>query len=603
MNKFITKAMEKHGNKYDYSLVEYKNANTKIKIICPIHGIFEQTPSDHYKGGCRKCSYLLISAINSSSTEEFIIRAKRKHGDKYDYSLVEYKNCGTKVKIICPKHGMFTQTPVIHLRSGCKLCFFDHLSKEHSISTEEFIIRAKRKHGDKYDYSLVDYKDANTKIKIICPVHGIFEQVPYSHLVSNCKKCALANDPKELFDAFVVKANKKHNNKYDYSLVEYKNSDIKIKIVCPKHGPFWQTPRNHLWFGCKKCGNEIVYNKHDKNSIIKLFKKKHGEKYNYDLVNYEGYTKNVKIICPTHGAFEQLPSNHVKGCGCIRCNQISNSKAEKEISHFLKQYVVNIENNRTDIIQDRELDIYLPDYKLAIEHNGLYWHSYNNLSSEYKKKHYDKTNLCAEKGITLIHIFENEWVSKQEIIKSILLSKLNKNSRIYARNCQIKELENNEYNNFINNNHLQGITYSKIKFGLYHNSILYCVLGMRKHHKHDWEISRFCNLLNYNVIGGFSRLLNYFMKTHNPTDILTYADRRYSNGNLYLKNGFKLQKITNPGYYYVKGIKLFNRISFQKHKLSKKLAIYDPNLTETQNMFNNGYRRIWDSGHYKFTIR
>ena len=171
--EFIKRAREVHGDKYDYSLVDYKNMTTKIKIICPVHGVFEQRPSDHLRGDCIFCA-----GKNKLTTEEFIKRAKEVHGDKYDYSLVEYKGIYEKVKIICPVHGVFEQSPNKHLNAKhrCPIC-----SKGIN-STKEFIKKAKEIHGNKYDYSLVDYKNTYQKVKIICPVHGVFEQSPSNHL-------------------------------------------------------------------------------------------------------------------------------------------------------------------------------------------------------------------------------------------------------------------------------------------------------------------------------------------------------------------------------------------------------------------------------------
>ncbi len=180
--EFVKRAKEIHGDKYDYFLVDYKDARTKVKIICPLHGAFEQMPGDHINNhGCYYCGVLK----KSSTTEEFIERAKEIHGNKYDYSLVIYKNKYTKVKIICPIHGVFEQAPQVHIVSkcGCKKCM--------AFTNEEFIERAKEIHGNKYDYSLVEYKRSNLKVKIICPIHGIFEQVPSNHVYfgNGCPKC------------------------------------------------------------------------------------------------------------------------------------------------------------------------------------------------------------------------------------------------------------------------------------------------------------------------------------------------------------------------------------------------------------------------------
>ena len=183
------------------------------------------------------------------TTQEFIQKAKQVHGDKYDYSLVEYINGKTKVKIICKEHGVFEQRPNDHLHNiGCSSC--GGVAK---LTTEEFIEKARKVHGDKYDYSLVEYIKGKTKVKIICPIHGLFEQIPNAHLRGqNCGLCC--GKYKLTKEQFIEKAKLVHGNKYDYSLVVYKRNDIKVKIICSKHGVFEQVPSGHLrGRGCPIC--------------------------------------------------------------------------------------------------------------------------------------------------------------------------------------------------------------------------------------------------------------------------------------------------------------------------------------------------------------
>jgi hypothetical protein len=180
--EFIAKAIIKHGRRYDYSKVKYVNNRTKVKIICPKHGVFEQTPRNHLSGrGCVVCA-----GLQRQTTEQFIEKAIIKHGRRYDYSKVKYVNNHTKVKIICPKHGVFKQTPNRHLSGdGCAVCV--GLQRQ---TTEQFIEKAVAKHNNKYDYSKVKYVNTRTKVKIICPKHGIFEQTPRNHLSGNgCPSC------------------------------------------------------------------------------------------------------------------------------------------------------------------------------------------------------------------------------------------------------------------------------------------------------------------------------------------------------------------------------------------------------------------------------
>jgi hypothetical protein len=265
---FIEKAHKVHGDKFDYSKVEYVNAHTKVCIICPIHGEFWQTPNDHLRGnGCRKCGIEEKAKKRRTTIDEFIRKAKEKHGDKYDYSKVEYINARTKVCIICPEHGEFWQLPDAHLKGGgCNSCGCLSASAKMRKTTEDFIEKARKVHGDKYDYSKVEYVNSKTPVCIICPKHGEFWQLPSVHNTGKgCQKCGEIK--RELakhdnLESFIKKAQKIHGSKYDYSKVDYKSSKIKVCIVCPKHGEFWIAPSNHLQGqGCSKCKNSILEQK------------------------------------------------------------------------------------------------------------------------------------------------------------------------------------------------------------------------------------------------------------------------------------------------------------------------------------------------------
>jgi len=283
------------------------------------------------------------------------------------------------------------------------------------------------------------------------------------------------------------------------------------------------------------------------------------------------------------------------------------SVQEKEIIDYIKlikEDIIIIQNDR-NIISPLELDIYLPEYKLAIEFDGLYWHSYDRKESNSEvNKHLEKTMLCESNNIQLIHIFENEWENKKDIIKSIILNKLGFSHKIFARKCEVREIDLNSTQIFLNENHLQGYCYSSIRLGLFYQDELIAVQTFKKGFytkNYEWELSRFVTKKNYQIVGGASKLFTYFIKKYTPSSIVTFADRRYSQGNLYKQLGFKLSNIIPPTYFYITpNMRLYHRTHFQKNKLSKRLEIFDSSLSETENMFNNGYRRIWDCGNIKF---
>jgi len=351
------------------------------------------------------------------TTIEYIIKSKKVHGDKYDYSLVEYKNSTSKVKIICPKHGVFEQLSRNHINNnqGCPSC-----ANVKPLNTEEFITKSKEIHGDKYDYSLVEYKNNKTKIKIICPKHGMFEQMAGSHLNGyNCSKCSIDESRKK--DIFINKSILKYNNKYDYSLVDYKRTDKLVKIICPKHGIFEQTPTLHLKKGCQICEGNMKLNT---GQIKIIFNKIHNNKYDYSLVDYKNNKTKIKIICPKHGIFEQRPMSHKVGNGCPKCRY---SKGEKEITNLLNQkeikFVYNKRFQDCKDINELPFDFYLPNENICIEYDGIQHYESNcffggdKRLKEQRKKDKIKTDYCKDKNIYLIRIrYDEDIKDKLKII-------------------------------------------------------------------------------------------------------------------------------------------------------------------------------------------
>lgn len=254
--QFIENARNVHGDRYDYSLVEYVNNRVKVKIICSEHGTFKQTPHDHVKSrsNCPECSGSV-----KRDTERFIIDARKTHGDSYDYSLVEYKNNKHPVKIICKSHGVFKQEAYTHLSgSMCPKCRHEINASRKCMSTEQFVEKSKRVHGERYDYSDTEYTASSESVVITCREHGAFRQIASTHTSGHgCPKCGDESSAKYrafTLAEFVSRADKVHNGKYDYSKAQYTSSRRKITIICPKHGDFQKDPDSHLrGSGCGKC--------------------------------------------------------------------------------------------------------------------------------------------------------------------------------------------------------------------------------------------------------------------------------------------------------------------------------------------------------------
>ena len=254
---FIKRAHEVHGDKYDYSKTVYVAAIKDVTIICPTHGEFQQRPANHLTGrGCHECG-----GNKPLTLTKFIERANAKHGHRYDYSHVNFKSVEDKAVIICPEHGPFEQRVMTHLKGfNCPKCGRESVAGKLGHTLERFLQDAKKAHGDKYDYSEVNYKNALAKVKVICPEHGVFHQTPSSHVRGvACSKCSdlIAADKRRLStEEFIARAREVHGTKYDYSRAEYVTSHGKVEIICPEHGSFWQSPATHTMgnkAGCPGC--------------------------------------------------------------------------------------------------------------------------------------------------------------------------------------------------------------------------------------------------------------------------------------------------------------------------------------------------------------
>jgi len=257
IDTFIMRSKEVHGDTYDYSKVIMNGVDHPVTIVCSIHGEFQQTPWRHYaaKNGCSNCGVIKRADSNRYTLDYFIKTANEVHRDAYDYTKVKYINSQTYVTITCKKHGDFEQIPASHLQGcGCKLCgqILSHDKQRKSI--DEFIIEAKKVHGDLYDYSQSKWNSCKDPIVIICKIHGEFEQNPQNHLKGyGCKRCTFVYN----LDDFVLEAKKVHGNLYDYSLSIYDKSRNPVKIICKKCGVFEQSPNSHLGgAGCPICVNK-----------------------------------------------------------------------------------------------------------------------------------------------------------------------------------------------------------------------------------------------------------------------------------------------------------------------------------------------------------
>lgn len=436
------------------------------------------------------------------TTEIFIKRSIPIHGGTCDYSFVNYIDYCSKVDILCIQHNLlFSQSPAHHLAGqGCPKCRYEKMSFQFRSNKEEFIRKAILIHGDKFDYSLVIYVNNKTKVKIICrDCNTIIEQTPDSHLGGrSCKNCA----------------------------------NIKIKY-------------NQL-------NTEIYINR-----ASKVF----DNYYTYPNAIYINNSTNIKNSCPKHGEFEQKPSHHLDGAGCPRCaNTVS--KCEDEVANFLKLHDINIIQRDRKILNRQELDIYIPEYKLGIEYNGLYWHSSKHKESNF---HLNKTELCEAKGVNIIHVFEDEWLFKKDIVKSNILRTLDLLPEIIIN--KIKLVDDKLKTEFLKENNIEGSRKTCINLGLFNDDTLVSIMCFDEVN-HNFTIVRYCDKNFIKIMDSFNLLFEYFKNTFQFEKVKLILDRRWINKTEL--SDFNFIKNMKPKYKYCSSQ---NRIN--KNKNGKLHKIYD----------------------------
>ena len=428
--EFIDKCIEIHGDKYDYSLVEYKNNHEKILVICKVHGKFEVIPAHHKKGvDCAKCKG------RSLTTEDVIKEAINVHGDKYIYDKLIYVNNSEKMIITCKIHGDFEQSRNNHVgkKHGCNICAEVSRKLTKSKPLDTFITESKNIYGDKYDYSKVIYSNNKTKVIIICKIHGEFLIPPAYHLFYNigCPQCG--QRIKLTYEIFMNKAIEIHGDKYDYSLVNPENicHTSKLDIICKIHGKFTQVAQHHIRdkSGCRKCGH-ISGNKkntYTQEEFIIKAKEIHGNKYDYSKVIYKKSNEDIIILCNKGHEFSQKASYHLAGYGCMKCCNKSEGKLFEKVviiyPTLKEQFKVSWCKKKTYL----PFDFCIEEHKIIIEVDGnQHFTQVRDWASPEKQQETDlyKMKCANENGYSVIRIIQDyiykdkyDWLN--ELINSI----------------------------------------------------------------------------------------------------------------------------------------------------------------------------------------
>lgn len=362
---------------------------------------------------------------------------------------------------------------------------------------------------------------------------------------------------------------------------------------------FWKVKSIHQ----KGIDKSTILKRKDSNNLIESRIKEIG----YVLNNIDWKFKTITATCSKgHNYTSSIYLFNYRYLSKIECCTVCNiqqqfSGQEDEVYKFIKEnYSGKIKRRDRKILGGGELDIYLPELGLAFEFNGLYWHSELNKPNNY---HLNKTQICENNGVNLMHIWEDDWLYKREIVESIILNKLGKSKKIYARKCDLQLLTPNQYREFLNNNHLQGSVNAKYKFGLFYNNELVSVMGLGKSRtntnqkkENRLELYRFCNKIGYTVIGGASKLFKYFITNYSDQfdEIITMADYSRYNSDLYKRLKFEPLHLSGINYWWVINRKRENRYNWAKHVLVK--LGYDKDKTEVEIMHSLKHYRIYDCG-------
>lgn len=535
--------------------------------------------------------------------QSFIEKATTVHGLTYSYDNAVYENSATKLLITCRVHGNFLQTPRdhIHSKAGCPTCAGNIRTDGNNI-----ILKLKAVHGDLYDYSKVDtasITSSQTVVSILCKQHGIFKQSIKQHLRGRgCPTCGGTSTltQQELIDRFHAA----HGNSYDYSLVSYISSKHKVDIVCNRHGVFSQLPLIHAnGHGCPKCANESV-----SKLLSKPFVRVPDDGFaDVTSPNYKSNKSKLQITCLQGHTFKRVASDYKRGYGCPSCSG-RYSLEQLELNEFLASLGLDLQLNTTNVISPKELDIYIPSKNIAIEYNGIYWHS--SAFPDYKHRHLLKSNLCAERNVRVIHIWSDDWKYRRTAIEHALRMQLTAVSGLYARVCTVRPISNTIAKPILDTYHLQGYVPATY-YGLFHNNICVAVMGFKstssirgiRSSEGIVELVRYVSTCR--VIGGASKLLQHFIRTNSFSKLITYCDLSFFSGELYEAIGFTKVGTSAPDYKVIDP-----STQTRKHKATTKRqnlptlfgTSFNPDLSEFKNTQANGWYRVYDCGKAKYEL-
>lgn len=541
---FSKKASAVHNNKYSYSRVMYSGAKRKVTIVCPEHGEFDQEAWSHLQGqGCPKCSDIRVGERCRLTHDEFVSRAQSTHGDLYDLSLVKYHSLKRKIDVICKKHGVFHPLAGNFIQgSGCPKCGREAVGAKSRRNEASYISEAVKVHGGRFSYGKVTRRNGVATMRVICPVHGMFEQNAQDHL--NGVGCVKCSKPVRDLESFLDMARKVHGDKYDYSATEYKKALGKVTIICPTHGPFEQTPNCHVndSQGCPVCAN---------------------------CGPSKGHVEIAEFLC-----------QHTEVV-----NEYIFDSSKRRLDIFLPEHNIAVEYHGLIWHSTAFSPDPLRDFKKHVDAANTGVRVIHIYEDEWKRRRH-----IVEK-ILLSAIGKSPRVFAR---RTSVVEVSDEDANIFMESNHIQGASKHA------KIHL-GLTVKSnlvacMSFSVARSSRANTDSGL-------WELQRYASTVT--VVGGASRLLNAFLDMKLCHTLVSYSDTRLFSGKMYAALGFDLVKDLPPDYCYVRNnsrVGRFHKSGFQRKNLHTKLESFDPDKTEVQNCLDNGWYQLYDCGKKKWSM-
>lgn len=520
------------------------------------------------------------------------------------------------------------------------------------LDLRQVLMNVPREVLDRYDFSKAVYNSPLYQVSgIVCHAHGAFKQYtgqlrkPHGAHCPACGDVVRRAKSRLSREEFIRRAVESHNGFYSYDKVRFFNTTTKVIVTCPEHGDFEVTPNNHMrngdgaegrGRGCPVCGAAKRGYRSDMaasarataDAKLAAFARRfedqaraiHGDAYDYSETLYAGRRSKLTIMCPQHGPFVQTAEHHLtREQGCPACSH-HQSKGEAAILKFISAFATPVTRDR-GIIPPKELDIYVPEAKLAIEYCGEYWHGSRAAKYEVvsRTRHLEKHQACAALGIHLLTVYESEWLNRPKVIKRLIRNALGKSrGSVMARKCELRQVGPVPASTFFRRYHIQDGGGNGTHYGLFYGKHLVACMRFTQGSndrgpgsERQWTLSRYATSIS--VPGGASRLMKAFVDDHKPDFVKSFSDNRWFDGAMYEHLGFTLESTSDPDYrVYHQRLGLMLKTSWQRSEIPKRIQElrsderYDPQTdprSEREMTYLLGAIRLFDCGKKKWVWR